>query len=103
MNFSTENVDHLNDRITNMFPGEVHVSLSADHASDADDFLYPREFLNTLNPSRFPPHELRLKVGCPIILLRNLDFNLGRHSLTLIHMFFITLNIFYVHFASLQL
>ena len=58
-----------------MFPGEEHIILSADHASDADDFLYPREFLNTLNPSGFPPHELRLKVGCPIILLRNLDFN----------------------------
>jgi ATP-dependent DNA helicase PIF1 len=76
-----DNVDQLNDRITHMFPGEEHIILSADHASDADDFLYPREFLNSLNPSGFPPHELRLKVGCPIILLRNLDFNLGRKFL----------------------
>ena len=31
------------------------------------------EFLNTLSSSGIPPHELTLKVGCPIILLRHIN------------------------------
>ncbi|KAL0831002.1 hypothetical protein ABMA28_001888 [Loxostege sticticalis] len=31
------------------------------------------EFLNFLKPSRLPPHKMELKVGCPVILLRNLN------------------------------
>ena len=33
---------------------------------------YPTEFLNSLTLSGLPPHEMELKVGCPVILLRNL-------------------------------
>jgi ATP-dependent exoDNAse (exonuclease V) alpha subunit len=34
---------------------------------------YPEEFLNTLTPNGLPPHVLKLKIGCPVILLRNID------------------------------
>ncbi|XP_062520112.1 uncharacterized protein LOC134195086 [Corticium candelabrum] len=34
---------------------------------------YPTDFLNSLDLSGMPPHNLKLKVGCPVMLLRNLD------------------------------
>jgi len=38
-----------------------------------DPTLYPAEFLNSLTPSGMPRHELRLKVGAIVILLRNIS------------------------------
>nr|KAJ0185491.1 hypothetical protein LSAT_V11C900491050 [Lactuca sativa] len=40
---------------------------------DDKNNLYPMEYLNSLNVSGVPPHYLRLKTGCPVILLRNID------------------------------
>ena len=34
---------------------------------------YPIEFLNSINLPGLPDHMIELKVGVPIILLRNLD------------------------------
>jgi hypothetical protein len=39
--------------------------------------IYPIEFLNTLNFSGVPPHELHLQEGCPIILLHNMTSGLA--------------------------
>jgi len=44
--------------------------ISVNSVLQVDD--YPVEFLNFLNPPGFPSHLLTLKVGTPIILLRNL-------------------------------
>jgi ATP-dependent DNA helicase PIF1 len=41
------------------------------------DSLYPMEFLNTLQFSDITNHKLELKVGVPILLLRNLNQSIG--------------------------
>jgi ATP-dependent DNA helicase PIF1 len=41
------------------------------------DSLYPVEFLNTLQFNSIANHELELKVGEPILLLRNLNQSIG--------------------------
>lgn len=37
------------------------------------EVLYPPEYLNTFKLAGFPPHHLELKVGVPIMLLRNVN------------------------------
>ena len=34
---------------------------------------YPLDFLNSITPNGLPPHELKIKMNYPVILLRNLD------------------------------
>ncbi|AQK52103.1 hypothetical protein ZEAMMB73_Zm00001d050205 [Zea mays] len=46
---------------------------SFDSAIDDPHNYYPPEFLNTLTPNGLPPHVLKLKIGCHVILLRNID------------------------------
>ncbi|UYV71003.1 hypothetical protein LAZ67_8001384 [Cordylochernes scorpioides] len=67
-------VDEINNCIQDMLPGSVTEYNSFNTMVDVDDTVnYPSEFLNSLNPSGLPPHHLRLKIGSPIMLLRNLD------------------------------
>ncbi|GJZ83147.1 DNA helicase [Tanacetum coccineum] len=49
------------------------------HGNDGGEteLLYPPEYLNSLNFAGFPPHRLEIKVGSPIILLRNLNISGG--------------------------
>jgi ATP-dependent DNA helicase PIF1 len=68
-----EHVDGINDQLIERFCGDEKVYYSFDVAEDVKNKLYPMEFLNSLNVSGLPPHYLRLKIGCPIILLRNID------------------------------
>ena len=71
-------VMHLNSQLLEMFPGEKHVLLSADSVQFDDPAMnehqpYSPEYLNSLVSSSLPLAHLELKVGCPIMLLRNLD------------------------------
>jgi len=52
---------------------------SVDSVSKEDRMyhIYPAEFLQQLNAGRLPPALLCLKVGSPVILLRNLDLGEG--------------------------
>ena len=59
--------------VMDKFPGIEHTYLSADSVAEDDlQNAYPTEFLNSITLSGMPPHTMTLKVGAPIILLRNL-------------------------------
>jgi len=68
-------VDEVNALIIQDFPGDVTAFHSVDSASSANEDLedYPVEYLNSLDMSGMPPSHLHLKIGVPLLLLRNLD------------------------------
>lgn len=67
-------VDQINEEILKRVPGDEKCYKSIDTVINEEDTVhYPQEFLNTLNPSGLPSHFLKIKVGIPIILMRNLN------------------------------
>ncbi|XP_043466344.1 ATP-dependent DNA helicase pif1-like [Leptopilina heterotoma] len=72
----------MNECILSRLEAEEVVYYSNDSHVDDDNpenlnNLIPIEFLNSLTPDGLPPHKLPLKVGCIIMLLRNLNLAQG--------------------------
>ena len=71
----------LNEKILDrVLPGNCRVMHSADSVlSDdpSDPEMYPIDFLNSLTPTGMPQHNLKLKVGAIVMLLRNFDLKAG--------------------------
>ena len=65
----------MNEHVLRGMPGGEHVLFSADSIAPGGDSAanYPVEFLNSLDLSGLPLHEIKLKVGAAVMLLRNLD------------------------------
>ena len=63
----------LNDKMISRFPGEEKVYHSFDSIEDDFQNNYTIDFLNSITPNGLPSHVLRVKINCPVILLRNLD------------------------------
>jgi len=79
-----KDVHDINDIVLDNFPGPLHELWSIDTACDAETNMpsqtsdsFPPEILHAATPSGFPLAHLRLKVGCPVIILRNLQPNEG--------------------------
>ncbi|KAI8554873.1 hypothetical protein RHMOL_Rhmol05G0130700 [Rhododendron molle] len=78
----------LNELLSTVYPqlhvvGEAFTYLAADRICEEDKIdrtitnRYPNEFLNSLDPPGLPPFKVELKVGCPIMLLRNIAPKVG--------------------------
>lgn len=69
-----KDVDDLNASIQNFIPGQLFSFKSVDTVINQDEVVnYPTEFLNSLELPGLPPHNLQLKVGSVIIMLRNIN------------------------------
>ena len=69
-----ERVNSINAQILNSLPGSVSTYTSVDTMVQLEQAVYfPTGFLNSLEPHGIPPHSLDLKVGLPIMLLRNIN------------------------------
>ncbi|XP_022041030.1 uncharacterized protein LOC110943601 [Helianthus annuus] len=74
-----EVVHEINDRLLALFPGEEKEYLSSDslcpteNANAEQQKIYSPDVLNGLKVSGLPNHRLVLKVGVPVMLLRNID------------------------------
>ena len=66
-------VHKLNLQIQNMMLTNSRTYKSVDIMDPSQALLFPVEFLNSLEPTGIPSRNLQLKVGVPIMLLRNLD------------------------------
>ena len=77
-----DDVDDFNAQILEKFTGEKHVMMSSDSVQMENQALqgyqpYPAEYLNSLNAAGLPLAKLAIKVGCPVMLLCNLDPSRG--------------------------
>ncbi|XP_066308323.1 uncharacterized protein [Miscanthus floridulus] len=76
-------VDEINDFMIAKVPGTTREYLSFDMIASSteqpSDFslLYPPEFLNSITINNFPHHRLTLKIGVPVVLLRNINQSIG--------------------------
>ena len=77
-------VNRMNESIISLFPGRSKIYHSVDSVVNPDstspDNAYDEitdELLHSLNPPSLPPHSLTLKIGAPIMLIRNLNIKKG--------------------------
>ena len=73
-----DDVDDINEKMLLEFPGQEKSFLSADSVKENNEngegeLMYPVEYLNSITCSGLPLHNLQLKVGCPVMILRNLN------------------------------
>jgi ATP-dependent DNA helicase PIF1 len=67
-------VNEINQKLLEMIPGESKTYTAVNNVIDTEEAVhFPPEFLNSLDIPGLPPHNLLLKIGAPIMLLRNLN------------------------------
>ena len=78
-----DTADTINEKVLSQVEGQPTIYMSSDEAipvgrdGAATEMLYPPEYLNTFKFPGLPPNKLQLKVGVPIMLLRNVNLGGG--------------------------
>ncbi|XP_012835799.1 PREDICTED: ATP-dependent DNA helicase PIF1-like [Erythranthe guttata] len=76
---TNECVESVNDHLMSLLSGEEKVYLSSnsmcrdEQTTEDNAEIYSTEFLNTIRSSGVPSHTLKIKVGAPVMLIRNID------------------------------
>lgn len=69
-----KDVNEMNAAILANIPSPEQTYRSVDTVTNQDDIVnYPTEFWNSFDLPGLPPHMLNLKIGAPIIMLRNIN------------------------------
>ncbi|KAF8080430.1 hypothetical protein N665_0945s0006 [Sinapis alba] len=79
---TNEDVNIINEYMLDMLDGEekIYISAYSIDPSDTNSVNYEAlgpDLLNTIKISGLPNHSLRLKVGCPVMVLRNINPTAG--------------------------
>ena len=75
-------INEINEKVVNLLDEASEKIFTSTDSTDNcdntgfDDVLQP-EYLNTLNPVSLPPYELKLRIYCIIMLIRNLNISEG--------------------------
>lgn len=70
----------INNEVLDIIIGDIISYYSVDSIiveDESDRLNIPLEYLNSLTPSGMPPHELKLKKGAIVILIRNMNIGCG--------------------------
>ena len=71
---TNSDTEEINQYLIKKIPGQLHIFKSIDKVLNTKyGHDYPTEYLNSIYLGSIPPHILELKVGTPIILVRNLN------------------------------
>jgi hypothetical protein len=71
-------VHKINEAVGARLDGEAKEYLSVDAMEDdLNGNFFETEVLNAVNINGIPPHKLMLKIGAPIMLMRNLNADFG--------------------------
>ncbi|CAO3654617.1 unnamed protein product [Mucor hiemalis] len=69
-----KDVATINSLMLDVYPGEAVSYLSADVSTEENqEIIAPVEYLNSVETGSLPPHKLILKIGVPIMILRNIN------------------------------
>ncbi|CAN6893111.1 unnamed protein product, partial [Brassica oleracea] len=71
-------INMINDHMLSKLDGEERIYISSDSIDPSDltsanNQALSTDFLNSIKVSGLPNHSLRLKIGCPVMLLRNIN------------------------------
>jgi len=78
-----DSVEHVNEYMMSLIPGEEKEYLSSDSVcrsgenSDGQSEWFTAEFLNGIKSYGIQNHRLKLRVGCPVMLMSNIDQAIG--------------------------